>query len=223
MSGPCRLGLLAVGDSITHGGGEPLLGVQCRPWPLWLARALALPYTNLAVEGACVPDVLDDQLTQVHADYDVACLYIGVNDVRRPAFDAAAFERDYAGALAALRPRAERVLTCTIPLDLGRPRAGAKVGVANDAIRRLSATHDAVCVELGDLRGRPLLLPDAVHPTAVGQLEIADRAARALGAGRLPSDEAPRRRAGLRYARQWSTFVVQDVLRRGRERVRPPR
>ena len=43
MSSPAeRLGLVALGDSITVGDGEPALGVSCRPWALWLARALEL-------------------------------------------------------------------------------------------------------------------------------------------------------------------------------------
>ena len=49
---PCRLGLIALGDSITKGEGEPALGVSHRSWSLWLAEALDLPYTNRAVDGA---------------------------------------------------------------------------------------------------------------------------------------------------------------------------
>ena len=39
-------------------------------------------------------------------------------------FDAAAFARDHAAALAFLAERCDRVLDATLPLDLGRPRAG---------------------------------------------------------------------------------------------------
>src|SRR5436309_2410558 len=64
------------------------------------------------------------------------------------------------------------------------------------------------------------LLPDAVHPHAVGQLAIADRAARALGAPVLPSaqaepDEGPR--ALARWAWAWGRMWLRDVARRLRE------
>ena len=65
-----------------------------------------------------------------------------------------------------------------------------------------ASTGAAVC-RLDDLSGWVELWPDAVHPTAVGQLAIADRAARALGAAVRPSDlaDAPSgRRTRLRHA-----------------------
>lgn len=225
MNDPCRLGLLALGDSITNGDGEPALGVPCRSWALWLAQALELPYTNLARDGAVVADVLAEQVPRVRGAFNLGCLYIGVNDVRRLDFDAPRFAADLAAALARLAEHADRLLTFTIPLDLGRPRAGAKVGTANAVIRRLAGEHGAACAALDDLCGTRLLLPDAVHLTAVGQLELADRAARALGHPRLPSRDArpasPLARA--RFARRWGAMLACDLVRRAVERVRPPR
>src|SRR5213592_2839626 len=104
---PCRLGVVALGDSITNGGGNMALGVYPRSWAHWLALALDLPYTGLATDGATAPDV-------------VGGLFIGVNDVRSTAWDEAAFAPDHAAALAALAERCERVVALTIPLDLGR-------------------------------------------------------------------------------------------------------
>ena len=45
-------GLVALGDSITNGHGEPALGVPMQSWAQWLAEALALPFTKLARDGA---------------------------------------------------------------------------------------------------------------------------------------------------------------------------
>src|SRR5215217_4226750 len=75
-----RLGVLALGDSITNGGGELQWGVALQSWALWVARALGLPYTGLAVNGARVSDVLAHQLPAVPAGarYDLGCLYVGV-------------------------------------------------------------------------------------------------------------------------------------------------
>ena len=70
------------------------------------------------------------------------------------------------------------------------------------------------------------MLPDAVHPTALGQLEIADRAARVLGAPRLPSslvDVDRTRRGTLRFARGWAGDLRRDLVRRRVERLRAAR
>ena len=110
--------------------------------------------------------------------------------------------------------------------DPGRPRApiaGPKPLEAGAIIRRAARRHDAVLCDLDDLAGPPWMLPDAVHPTAVGQLQIADRAAVALGAPRLPSSlveihESPRAKA--RFAARYGVMFVQDVQRRAIERGR---
>ena len=45
-------GVLALGDSITNGGGELQYGVALQSWALWTARGLGMPYTGLATDGA---------------------------------------------------------------------------------------------------------------------------------------------------------------------------
>lgn len=219
-----RLGLIALGDSITNGDGERALGVPCRSWALWLAQALELPYTNLAGDGAVMADVIAEQLPRVRGQYDLACLFAGVNDVRGPHWELERYAAQLDVALDALRACAARVLVLTVPLDLGRPRAGpAKIETMNAAIRGAARAHGAVCVTLDDLCGSRVLLPDAVHPTALGQLEIADRAARALGgAGTRPSSltqtsAGPVPRA--RFKARWAVLLVRDLLRRALERL----
>jgi hypothetical protein len=105
------------------------------------------------------------------------------------------------------------VLTLTIPIDLGRPRAGAKVPAANALIAAAAARRAAICADLAQLRGRRHVLPDAVHLTPRGQLAVADVAARALGAP-LPSSRFPRdrsRRARAHFAYKYA----RDMLRSG--------
>ena len=218
-----RLGLVALGDSITVGEGSMALGVTPLSWAQWLARALDLPYTAYAVDGAVVADVLREQLPRVCADYDLAALYAGVNDVRRPDFELAAYERDLAAVAAALRARAERLLMLTLPLDLGRPTCAPKPERANAAVRRVAERHGAVVASLEDLGGWTVVLPDVVHPTALGQVEIADRAARALGAPVLPSALlGDRPDPAARYVPAHARALARDLVRRGRERLRPP-
>jgi lysophospholipase L1-like esterase len=189
----CRLGVLAFGDSITNGGGELQWGVALQSWALWVARALELPYSPFALDGARVGDVLAHQLPAVPAGarYDLGCLYIGVNDVRGLDWERAAFERGHRTALAFLAERCERVLTLTVPLDLGRPRAGAKVHEVNAAIEASARDAGALVVDLRDFGARNLVMTDHVHPTAFGQVAIAERALAVLAADGLPARQRP--------------------------------
>ena len=123
-TGPINLGVLAFGDSITNGGGELQWGVALQSWALWVARALGLPYTGYAVDGATVADVLEGQLfafertnSRPQASYDLGCLYIGANNVGSPDWNPGLFERDLRVVLATLSGRCDRTLTVTIPLD----------------------------------------------------------------------------------------------------------
>ena len=219
-------GLVALGDSITNGEGAPMLGVRAQSWALWLAAALGLPYTGLATDGARSADVARDQLPRLAGPYDLACVYVGVNDVRDPGFDLAAYAAALATVLRGVRAQAARTLVCTIPLDLGRPRAGhAKVGAADAVIRREAAAQQMLVVGLEDLGGWRTVLPDAVHLTAWGQLELARRAAAVLGAGDpgagVTVQDGPRALAHYALAGRLPA-AVRDGLRRARERSGRP-
>src|SRR5579875_3114738 len=145
MTEPSRphLGVLAFGDSITNAGGELQWGVALQSWALWTARGLGLPYTGYAVDGADVAHLLAEQIPAFReraADpdgpYDLGCLYIGVNDVRGPAWEARTFAARHAQALAFLHARCERIVCLIPPPTLGRPPAGAaKVAELARAVR----------------------------------------------------------------------------------------
>ena len=214
-----RLGVLAFGDSITNGGGELQWGVALQSWALWVARGLGLPFTTYAVDGARARDVVAHQIpaflartAQPDARYDLGCLYVGVNDVRAPDWDPAAFARDHTAALAFLRERCERVLTLMIPRELGRPRA-AGVAEANTII----AAADALILDLRDFGARNLVMTDHVHPTAFGQVAIAERALDLLAADGMdvrvrPSTLiAPAERTRVRALRGDCTYVYRAL------------
>ena len=181
------LGVLAFGDSITNGGGELQWGVALQSWALWTARGLGLPYSGFAYDGANVDGVVEVQIPRFLSDtadpnarYDVGCLYIGVNDVRSVDWDERRFEARYAEALSFLAARSDRALTATIPHDLGRPRAGARVEDANRLIERVAREVGALVMDLRSFKGRRLLMADQIHPTAFGQLAIASKALETL-------------------------------------------
>ena len=192
------LGVLAFGDSITHGGGELQWGVALQSWALWVARALGLPYSPYAVDGANVASVLAEQIPAFErraaspgGPFDVGCLYIGINDVRGLDWNPAAYEEGLCAALRFLATRCERVVTANIPVDLGRPRAGAKVHDANAIVERAARETGALVVDLRAFRGRRVLMADHVHPTAFGQIEIAERALALLAADGLAPRVSP--------------------------------
>jgi lysophospholipase L1-like esterase len=175
--------VLAFGDSITNGGGELQWGVALQSWALWVARALGLPFTTYALDGGRVTDVLGAQIpafqqrsAHPQARYELGCLYIGVNDVRALDWEASAFEQGLERGLGYLRERCERVLTATAPLDLGRPRAGARMHELDDAIERAAGEVGALVLDLRRFGARNLVMPDHVHPTALGQIAMAERA-----------------------------------------------
>ena len=231
----CRLGVLAFGDSITNGGGELQWGVALQSWALWLARGLGLPYTPHAADGARVEDVLGAQVTAVgDGRYDLGCLYVGVNDVRRLDWDRERFERDHEQALAFLAARCDRLLTATVPLDLGRPRAGTKVAEVNAAIEASARRHAALVLDLRDFGARNLVMADHVHPTAFGQIAIAERALDVLAADGMPVRVRPssliryettrvgRLRGDLTYAYRHAKVTARAAFlaaRQGRRRA----
>ncbi len=199
MSEDCPLGVIALGDSITNGGGELQWGVALQSWAQWTARALGLALTNFAVDGARVADVAGAQLAaarerSAHPDarYDLGALHIGVNDVRALDWDPDAFARDLRTVLAYLAERCDRIVVLTIPLGLGRPRAGAKVEVANAAIEAAAVEVGAAIVDLRGFRGRRVLMPDHVHPTAFGQIAIAEHVVGAMARTGMPVFARPR-------------------------------
>jgi lysophospholipase L1-like esterase len=235
-----HLGVLAFGDSITNAGGELQWGVALHSWALWTARGLGLPYTGYAVDGAMVGGVLGDQIpaflaraANAEGPYDLGCLYVGVNDVRRPGFALDAFTAAHAQALTFLAARCARTLTVTAPLRLGRPRAEGVLQL-NAAIRANALAAGALVLDLGDFGARNQVMVDHVHPTAFGQVAIAQRALAVLAAdgADVRADPAtliaPGQASRLRAAQGDWTYVCRDLTQRlqlaaGRLLARPAR
>jgi lysophospholipase L1-like esterase len=228
-AGP-RLGVLAFGDSITNGGGELQWGVALQSWALWTARSLGMPYSGYAVDGADVADVVARQIpafvarTGDRGRYDVGCLYIGVNDVRSPAWSPESFAAAHARAVAFLADRCDRVLAVTAPLRLGRPPADAKVPELDAIIECNAAAAGALVVDLRDFGARNHVMVDRVHPTAFGQIAIAERALAVLAAAGLPTRVAPASLITYETTRwrrlrgDW-TYVYRDAKARARAAI----
>jgi lysophospholipase L1-like esterase len=239
----CLQGVIAFGDSITHGGGGLQRDIASRSWALWAAHALGLPFTGYAVDGARTGAVASEQLAawrtraaRPDARYDLGCLHTGVNDVREPDWDAEEFGSSYATVLAALAERCERLLVATLPLDLGRPRAVEAVAEANARIEAVAERFGALVVDLRDFGGREHLRPDQIHPTAFGQIEIAERALDVLAADGMAVRVRPsaliarseatrwrRLRGDATYAYRHAKVSARAAVLVARARRAPPR
>ena len=194
----CRLGVLAFGDSNPNAGGELQWGVALQSWAHWTARGLGLPFTNYAVDGNRVTHVVNQQIptflersARPDARYELGCLYIGVNDVRALDWNAEGFASDFRRALGFLQQRCDRLLTVTAPLDLGRPRAVERVDELNVLVEAAARETDALVLDLRNFRGRDLVMADHVHPTAFGQIAIAERALRVLASNGMSVRAVP--------------------------------
>ncbi len=191
--------VVALGDSFTCGEG---VGVRVDPEDTWVAvLARALPagrLVRLAVPGARVADVRTGQLPLVPDGADVATLLVGLNDVARSGFDAAAVGADLLDTVAALRSRADDVLLgrlhdagalLPLPARVARATRG-RIEQVNAAVDEASR-WPGVCVL--DLRRVPALARpggwsvDRIHPGPAGHRGMAAAAIGALrNAGRHP-------------------------------------
>lgn len=206
-------GLVAVGDSIVNGHGDSMAGVPALGWPQWLADAMDLSYTRYGKGGATSSVIVEDLLPLVRGRYAVGVFNMGTNDAIS-GWDASVFEQNFRKAAETLTACCDRVLALTVP-------ASAE---ATGIVRRVAAESGVTVVD-ADVSGPRLLKPDGVHPTALGHLTIADRAAEALGAP-LPSAltrDSGQGRLGLGYALSYGAGValaaskraVKGLIRRG--------
>src|ERR1700735_1135969 len=122
--------LVALGDSITLGVGDPVRiddpasGRSQRAWRGWaalLACGLVDPELHIvASNGACSADVERVQLPQaLQLRPDIASVVVGVNDTLRPNFDPQRIGTAAAHTIGALRACGAEVLTMRLP-DPGR-------------------------------------------------------------------------------------------------------
>jgi lysophospholipase L1-like esterase len=222
-------GLVAIGDSITRGSGEAMLGLRMQSWALWLAEALGMPYTCLAVNGARASDALRDQVPRLRGEYDLGCVYLGVNDARAPDWHHDTYAQALTEVVQAVLGRSGAQLLVKLPPAIGRPPAPrSAIEAANRTIERIAQLHGIPALDLSSLHGVELVQPDAVHLTARGEAQMALLACRALGLsaneGELREALAPLRPpARLRYAIGAGAMAeLRDWRRRTLERIQRP-
>ena len=214
-------GVLALGDSITNGGGELQWGVALQSWALWVARGLGLPFTTYAVDGARTADVarvqvpaISERSARPDARYDLGCLYAGRQRRARAGLGPGRLRRRLRGRVrragGALRARAGGD-------DPARPGPPARRRRRRAGQRGDRGAHDALVLDLRGFGARNLVMTDHVHPTAFGQVWIAERALDVLAADGMdvrvrPSTLiAPGERTRLRSLQGDWTYVYRAL------------
>lgn len=184
-------GIIAVGDSIINGFTYSVM-VPTQSWALWVAQAAGMDFTRLSIGGADSTDVVTKQLPLMeHDDYDVAGLTMGANDVLIH-WDEARYAANLNTALTRLTACARRVVVSNLPSNFRQlpgapPHFRTRTASVNRIIDEAVLAHGVDLLDVRDLAGMRLTRADRVHPSAVGMLEMGDRAARLLGVEPLPS------------------------------------
>lgn len=188
-------GLVAVGDSIVNGHGDSMAGVPALGWPQWLADAMDLSYTRYGLGGADSTRIVNELLPKVRGRYAVGVFNMGTNDAY-VSWDAARFEKNLRRAADVLTAACDRVAVLTVPYS----------AEATTIVRAVAAEYGLTVVD-GDVRGPRFMKPDGIHPTALGHLEIAERAAEALNAP-SPKSLAKNNGEGTLGAGYWAAYAA---------------
>lgn len=198
---------------MTYANQSPKLG-RLRPqsWALWLAEGLELPFTNLAFNGARSIDVLSHQVPRLRGPYELATLNMGTNDVVIQPFDIVDFERTLRAIVEAMGRHADRLLFLSIATDGGEQKYRSRCDAVNDLFANVAEEARAPLVRIDDFVGWRLMLPDR-HPTAVGQLTIAQRAADALRSEGVPMPiELPDPASAPGPMGTWLYFLIERPI-----------
>jgi len=180
------MGIVAVGDSLVNAELS---------WAHWLSRAMHQQLDRVSVDGSRSAGVREQVRLLRGRRYTVACLTVGTNDILFD-WDAGAFADNLAAIVGTAGECAERVVAPTISLGLASfPGSGAVFRRRVQEANAVLGKSGALIFAGDDLRGPRLMGPDRIHPTLVGQLVLADRAAVLLGVAPVPSSLAARDRA----------------------------
>lgn len=210
MAGGGGGGVVAVGDSIIHGGFTRHQFIAPQSWAEHLAVIGGWAFTNHAHGLHASGQVVDEQLPLIVGDdYEVGALTVGANDLQF-GWDAESFEANLDAILTRLAEVAGRVVVTSVPPTFRRlpgedRRINQAVPTANDIIVRVASKHGAHMIDLTDFTSRRWMRPDRAHPTALGLAEIGQRAADALGLVRAPADD---RRLGAAYSLRYSAGLA---------------
>lgn len=191
-TGPAYTSLVAVGDSFTEGMSDRRPDGSYRGWADLLAGRMAartpgFRYSNLAVRGKLIGQIVDEQVDAAAAmDADVITLVGGLNDTLRPKCDMGRVRGLLEGAVERLAPACQQLVLMRSPGRQGpvMERFRSRMEELFDCVDDLAARHGAVVV---DLYGAPSLADprmwdvDRLHLTREGHRRVAEAVWQTLG------------------------------------------
>jgi lysophospholipase L1-like esterase len=228
--------MVALGDSLTEGLGDPGPGGGWRGWAALLATGLRpdpddVQLVNLAASGALSGDVLRSQLPAARQHRpQVAAVVVGANDTLRASYDIHAVAGNLDATLTALAEDGSTLLTACLPdpgrmlrlpAPLARPLA-RRMRSVNEVVHALTERHGAVHVHIADsdwVDDPRMWSVDRLHPSERGHRALArafHRLLRAEGTalgpqpGALPLGPPPTRGAQTWWMATKGTGWVVD-------------
>ncbi len=190
---------VALGDSFTEGVGDndPARPNGLRGWADRVAFALAaqdpaFTYSNLAIRGRKLPQIIDEQLEPAIAmNPDLVTIHGGGNDVLRPKVDIDLICARYDETIERLTATGARVVMFTIfdpgPGGIYGATRG-RMALFNEFVREIADKHGADIVDMWRMREVDLAAhmdTDRMHLNAAGHQYMAIQVLDTLG---LPHD-----------------------------------
>ena len=190
---------VALGDSISEGLGDPIVGTG-EPWLGWAdrlamildgnARLRGAPFAfaNLAARGSRVEYVVTEQVPRaIELGADLVSILVGGNDLMGPGSDPDALAAQVEAGVAAVRASGADVLlaTCFDPrfAFFLKPLRG-RAAVYNANLWSIARTHGTFTLDLWgirELQNRSMWAEDRIHLAPAGHRLLASRAAHSLG------------------------------------------
>ena len=156
---------IVCGDSYSEGMTDEVVDGNYRGWADRVADELAkhvdnFTYSNLAIRGKLVGQVVDDQIPVamkfVTGKETLVSFHAGANDALRPGYDAAVTIAKYQSAVRALAKSGATILLFTVLEDTGNKGRGAEVwkkrfSEFNNAVREVGAEVGATVSDANQL------------------------------------------------------------------------
>ncbi|WP_218038275.1 SGNH/GDSL hydrolase family protein [Acrocarpospora pleiomorpha] len=231
--------LVALGDSVTEGLGDPLPGGGWRGYARLLADALGpreqVAFENLAHSGATCRDLATGQLPRaLSLRPTLASVLAGVNDTLRGDFSLPAIAHDLEAVVGGLRRTGATVLTARLPdpglmlgvPDLVRRPLTRRMRAINMILDGLAETYGTVHVDLAAhpaLYERRMWSVDRLHPSVRGhhllaRLFAAELAGRGVPFRAMPEEEPSGASATAWASARWMAVEGTGwIVRRARD------
>ena len=234
---------IALGDSFTEGMCDEIVNGQYRGWADRVADVLSglnkdFTYTNLAVRGKLLPQVIEDQIPVakkfISGPKTLLSFHAGANDVLRPNYQAAIAKERYRSALKELAETGATIICFTIVEEVdGKGKTAdlwnQRFSDFNKNVRACAKEFGVTVIESQEapwLADRRFLATDRLHLNPDGHFRIANGVLETLDlpfdpAWRIPLPPAKRKPKLKRIMEntKWIiNFVIPWIWRRVRGR-----